>query len=452
MRVNSGHQAKTNPIQNSAQPMEIAAEVEEEPPAQATGCTVAFQLPTVRPLKKRFALKPVPNYPVSHRRKFLQTYYPDISDQQWNDWQWQIANRVRTASRLERFLTLGSDEKAALEGLEAKLPLAITPYYMSLLVGPGQDSPLRRTVVPTINELVRMPEEADDPLGEEQQSPVPGLVHRYPDRVLFLILDFCATYCRYCTRSRVVGHGRLHFNQRRLEKALEYIRRTPSIRDVLLSGGDPLTLSDSRLDWLLTRLQQIKHVEIIRIGTKVPVVLPQRITPQLVRMLKRHHPLWMSLHFTHPDECTPEASRACQRLADAGIPLGSQTVLLKHINDSVETMDRLVHQLLRMRVRPYYLYQCDPISGSSHFRTPVEMGLEIIQGLRGYSSGYAVPTFVIDTPGGGGKIPLMPDYCLGRDGCDVVLQNYEGKTYRYPDSVCRDTTDDKGGRCQWKSA
>jgi lysine 2,3-aminomutase len=294
---------------------------------------------------------------------------------------------------------------------------------------------LRRTVVPTIGELVRMPEEADDPLGEEHQSPVPGLVHRYPDRVLFLTLDFCSTYCRYCTRSRVVGHGRLFFNRRRLEQALDYIRQTPTIRDVLLSGGDPLTLSDSRLDWLLTRLRQIKHVEIVRIGTKIPAVLPQRITPQLTRMLKRHHPLWMSLHFTHPDECTPEASRACQRLADAGIPLGSQTVLLKGINDSVATMTDLVHQLMRIRVRPYYLYQCDPISGSSHFRTPLEKGLEIIEGLRGFTSGYAVPTYVIDAPGGGGKIPLMPNYCQGREGCDVVLRNYEGKTYRYPDSV-----------------
>jgi lysine 2,3-aminomutase len=284
-----------------------------------------------------------------------------------------------------------------------------------------------------MNELLRMPEEADDPLDEENQSPVPGLVHRYPDRVLFLALDFYSTYCRYCTRSRFVGHGRLYFNRQRLEQALAYIRRTPTIRDVLLSGGDPLTLSDSRLDWLLTRLRQIKHVEIIRIGTKIPAVLPQRITTQLVRMLKRHHPLWMSLHFTHPDECTPEASRACQRLADAGIPLGSQTVLLKHINDSVETMGRLMHQLLRMRVRPYYLYQCDPISGSAHFRTPVDKGLEIIHGLRGFTSGYAVPTYVIDAPGGGGKIPLMPDYCQGRDGNDVVLRNYEGKIYRYPD-------------------
>jgi lysine 2,3-aminomutase len=435
MRLNSRQHAHGNPIQKSAHAAEISAEVEEEPPSPAAASAAALSVPEPKPLRLRPLIRAVPNYPVSHRRKFIQLYYPGATDQQWNDWQWQIANRVRTLAQLERFLLLLSEEKSALEGLETRLPLAITPYFLSLLAGRGSDYPLRRTVVPTISELVRMPEEADDPLGEDHQSPVPGLVHRYPDRVLFLTLDFCSTYCRYCTRSRVVGHGRLFFNRRRLELALDYIRRTPTIRDVLLSGGDPLTLSDSRLDWLLTRLRQIKHVEIVRIGTKIPAVLPQRITPQLTRMLKRHHPLWMSLHFTHPDECTPEAARACQRLADAGIPLGSQTVLLKGINDSVATMADLVHELMRIRVRPYYLYQCDPISGSSHFRTPVGKGLEIISGLRGFTSGYAVPTYVIDAPGGGGKIPLMPDYRLGCSGGDIVLRNYEGKTYCYPDSA-----------------
>jgi lysine 2,3-aminomutase len=435
MRLNSRRQAHVNPIRKSAHAAESPAEVEEEPPSQAAARAAAFSVPKTRPLRLRPPIKAVPNYPVSQRRKFIQLYYPGATDQQWNDWQWQIANRVRTVAQLERILHLVAEEKSALEDLETRLPLAITPYFLSLLADRGADYPLRRTVVPTISEFVSMPEEADDPLGEDHQSPVPGLVHRYPDRVLFLTLDFCSTYCRYCTRSRVVGHGRLFFNRRRLEQALEYIRRTPTIRDVLLSGGDPLTLSDSRLDWLLTRLRQIKHVEIVRIGTKIPAVLPQRVTPQLTRMLKRHHPLWMSLHFTHPDECTPEASRACQRLADAGIPLGSQTVLLQGINDSVATMADLVHRLMRMRVRPYYLYQCDPISGSSHFRTPVEKGLEIIAGLRGFTSGYAVPTYVIDAPGGGGKIPLMPDYCQGRTGGDMLLRNYEGNIYRYPDKA-----------------
>lgn len=408
----------------------INTEVEEEPPSGEAGCSA------LAPAKSSKVISPFqPNHTISsaYHRKFKQLYFPNITDRQWNDWRWQIANRIHTQAVLEKFLTLAPIEKMALDETKTRLPLAITPYYISLLVGRETDYPLRRTVVPTVDEFLSMPGEADDPLCEENQSPVMGLVHRYPDRVLFLTLDFCSTYCRYCTRSRVVGHGRLFFNRRRLEQALEYIRRTPTIRDVLLSGGDPLTLSDGRLDWLLTRLRQIKHVEIIRIGTKIPAVLPQRITPQLVRMLRRHHPLWMSLHFTHPDECTLEAYRACQRLADAGIPLGSQTVLLKGINDSLDTMRDLVHHLLRMRVRPYYLYQCDPITGSSHFRTPVDKGLEIIHGLRGFTSGYAIPTYVIDAPGGGGKIPLMPEYCRGRDGNELLLTNYEDKSYRYPD-------------------
>jgi len=433
MHVNS--RCRIHPKTETKAPpsVEVGSEVEEEPPSLQAGCVAAETLPAVKATRLKPSLKLVPTDPIQYRRKFRQLYYPAITDRQWNDWQWQIANRVRSQMQLEKVLTLAPQEKLAMEGLRTKLPLAITPYYLSLLVGHGADYALRRTVVPTVSEFMKMPDEADDPLGEENQSPVPGLVHRYPDRVLFLTLDFCSTYCRYCTRSRVVGHGRLFFNRRRLEQALEYIRRTPTIRDVLLSGGDPLTLGDARLEWLLTRLRQIKHVEIIRIGTKVPAVLPQRITPQLVRMLRRFHPLWMSLHFTHPDECTPEAFRACQRLADAGIPLGSQTVLLRDINDSVDTMRDLVHHLMRMRVRPYYLYQCDPISGSSHFRTPVEKGLEIIHGLRGFTSGYAVPTYVIDAPGGGGKIPLMPQYCQGHDSAGLGLKNYEEKLFHYPD-------------------
>ena len=417
----------------STSPSEVGAEVEEEPPSRPAYSPAAPHPPVHSRTGRKLTIHTTPPDTPPPRRRFKQFYYPNVSERQWNDWQWQISNRIRSLPQLEKFLHLAPREQMAAEGLQTRLPLAITPYYLSLLVGHGADYPLRRTVVPVIDEFIKMPGEDDDPLGEENQSPVPGLVHRYPDRVLFLTLDFCSTYCRYCTRSRVVGHGRLFFNRRRLEHALEYIRRTPTIRDVLLSGGDPLTLGDARLDWLLTRLRQIKHVEIIRIGTKIPAVLPQRITPQLVRMLRRHHPLWMSLHFTHPDECTPEAYRACQRLADAGIPLGSQTVLLSRVNDSVETMRALVHHMLRMRVRPYYLYQCDPISGSAHFRTPVEKGLEIIRGLRGFTSGYAVPTYVIDAPGGGGKIPLMPEYCHGHDGDRLVLQNYEGRSFYYPD-------------------
>ena len=366
-------------------------------------------------------------------KSFRRKCFTSANDKEWNNWHWQINHRIHTLLQLSRFLNLSTEETDALGSLSVKLPLGITPYYMSLIAREDPHSPLRRTVVPTVHEFFKAPEEADDPLCEDCQSPVPGLVHRYPDRVLLLAHDFCSTYCRYCTRSRVVGHGRLYPTRKRLEKAMDYIRADTQIRDVLISGGDPLTLSDDRLNWILTKLRQIPHVEIVRIGTKVPAVLPQRITPQLVRMLRRHHPIWMSLHFIHPDECTPEAYRACAMLADAGIPLNSQTVLLAGINDTVDTMTELMHHMLKMRVRPYYLYQCDPISGSSHFRTPVEKGLEIIRGLRGFTSGYAVPTYVIDAPGGGGKIPVMPDYVLGRDSSEWFLRNYEGKTFQYPD-------------------
>lgn len=372
---------------------------------------------------------------VPSRRSFRKRFFPEVTDQQWNNWQWQIRNRICQPEQLKRFLTLSPEEEATFVQVNTKLPLAITPYYLSLLPSDQPDHPLRRCMVPTVHELFQTNGEENDPLGEEGQSPVPGLVHRYPDRVLLLVIDFCAAYCRYCTRSRVVGHGLFHPGGSRLEKAIAYIRANPTIRDVLLSGGDPLTLSDRRIDWLLTRLREIPHVEIIRIGTKTPAVLPQRITPQLVKILRKHHPLWMSLHFTHPEEATPETQKACNRLADAGIPLGSQTVLLKGINDNVETMKQLMHRLMQMRVRPYYLYQCDPVSGTAHLRTSVSKGLEIIRGLRGHTSGYAVPNYVIDAPGGGGKIPLMPDYVIGRTDDDLWLCNYENKIFRYPDTV-----------------
>jgi len=368
-------------------------------------------------------------------RAFRKAYFPNVSEKEWNDWRWQTRNRVRTLPQLERILELSEDEHKAIVESGSMLPIGITPYYASLLARTDPQQPLRRTVVPCTGEFVRTRGEADDPLGEDGHSPVPGLVHRYPDRVLFLVHDFCSTYCRYCTRSRVVGHGEIIPSEKRMTLALDYIRRTPSIRDVLLSGGDPLALSEDRLDWVLARLREIPHVEFVRIGTKMPAVLPQRITPQLCRILRKYHPLWMSVHFIHPDECTVEANQACSRLADAGIPLGSQTVLLKGVNDNVETMKKLMHKLLLMRVRPYYLYQCDPISGSSHFRTPVSKGLEIIQGLRGHTTGYAVPTYVIDAPGGGGKIPLQPDSVIGREDGYLLLRNYEGKIFRYPDEV-----------------
>ncbi len=368
-------------------------------------------------------------------RAFRRAFYPSATDREWNDWHWQARNRLRTLVQLEQVLELSDDERAALSHGDSMLPVSITPYYMSLISRDDRNQPLRKTVVPSTAELHRGLGEADDPLGEDGDSPLPGLVHRYPDRALLLVTDFCSSYCRYCTRSRVVGHGGIAPSEARLEQAFDYIRRTPTIRDVLISGGDPLALSDDRLDWILGQLRQIPHVEFLRIGTKMPAVLPQRITPELCRMLRRHHPLWMSLHFLHPDECTPESYLACTRLADAGVPLGSQTVLLAGVNDNVETMKNLVHRLLMMRVRPYYLYQCDPISGSAHLRTPISKGLEIIEGLRGHTTGYAVPNYVIDAPGGGGKIPLQPNYVVGRDGDDLLLRNYRGDVYRYPDVV-----------------
>jgi lysine 2,3-aminomutase len=379
----------------------------------------------------------VPRLTISPRsRAFKEKFFPEASPSEWNDWRWQNRHRIRTLDGLARIIELSDDEAAAIRRHEGPLPVGITPYYASLLDPHDPGQALRRTVVPVLNEFERATGEADDPLGEDSDSPVPGLVHRYPDRVLLLVTGFCSVYCRYCTRARLVGAtGERTIKKSDIERALEYIEATPAVRDVLISGGDPLSLDDERLDWLLARLKRIPHVEFVRIGSKQPIVQPQRVTTNLVRMLKRHSPIWMSLHFTHPDELTPEVTEACGRLADAGIPLGSQTVLLKGVNDDLEVMRKLMHGLLKIRVRPYYLYQCDPISGSAHFRTSVEKGLEIIRGLRGHTTGYAVPTYVIDAPQGGGKLPLQPEYLTGRDGDDLLLVNYAGRTYRYRDPV-----------------
>lgn len=367
-------------------------------------------------------------------RDFRKEFFSEASNHNWNDWHWQIRNRLTTLAGLEKIIRLSEDEKSAILNHRGSLPLSITPYYAGLLDRNNPRQPLRRCVIPVNSEYLISPEENNDPLGEENQSPVPGLIHRYPDRVLFLTTDFCSVCCRYCTRSRLIGDtASCRFNRKNWHDAIKYIENTPQIRDVLISGGDPLTLPDTNLEWLLTRLRRIPHVEFLRIGTKVPAVLPMRITRQFTRMLRRFHPLWISIHFTHPDELTPETEEACNRLADAGIPLGSQTVLLKGVNDDIPTMKKLMQGLLKIRVKPYYLYQCDPIPGSFHFRTPVEKGLEIIRGLRGHTTGYAVPQYVVDAPGGGGKIPLLPDYIAGRDGDNLLLTNYEGKTCRYPD-------------------
>jgi len=367
--------------------------------------------------------------------EFRRRYYPEATAADWNDWRWQNRHRVRTLADLARMIEISEEESEAIRRHTGSLPVGITPYYASLLnrLDPAQG--LRRTVVPVLGEYELSRGENEDPLGEDSHSPVPGLVHRYPDRVLLLVTNFCSVYCRYCTRARMVGSaGERSVKKGDIELALNYIEQTPVIRDVLISGGDPLSLDDDRLEYILQRLRKIKHVEFVRIGSKQPVVQPMRVTGSLRRILRRYHPLWMSLHFTHPDELTPEVAEACGRLADTGIPLGSQTVLLKGVNDDLETMKKLVQGLLKIRVRPYYLYQADPISGSAHFRTPVSTGVELIRGLRGHTTGYAVPTYVIDAPDGGGKIPLAPDYIVGYEGSDLLLKSYDGGTYRYPDS------------------
>jgi lysine 2,3-aminomutase len=375
-------------------------------------------------------------FPVSAQsRDFYKRHYPGTTPDDWNDWRWQARSRIRSLEQLERVFNLSQDERSAALAHKGSLPVGITPYYASLMAYADASEPLRRTHIMVNDEYVRLPGEEDDPLGEDHDTVAPGLVHRYPDRVLFLTTGFCSTYCRYCTRSRMVGNpgGEYQFSTSQWDKALAYLEEHTEVRDVLLSGGDPLSIGDDKLDWLLTRLRRMKHIEFVRIGTKIPAVLPMRITRDLVKMLRKHHPLWMSIHFTHPTEITPETREATARLADAGIPLGSQTVLLKDINDDVKVMKDLVHGLLTMRVKPYYLYQCDPIKGSGHFRTPVHKGIEIIQSLRGHTTGYACPMFVVDAPGGGGKIQLAPDAIAGRQGDDLLLRNFEGKIFRYPD-------------------
>lgn len=412
------------------------SETASEPP-QPLGQHQSVSFPAYAPVKNLnpSTISKRHRFPTSeHCTAFRKRFYPTATSADWNDWKWQVRHRIRDLKELARIVQLSDDERTAIEKHDGPLPVGITPYYASLIAECDPMQGIRRTHIPVNGEYVRVRGEAEDPLGEDHDTATPGLVHRYPDRVLFLTTGFCSTYCRYCTRSRMVGGGNEYtFNLSQWEQSAQYIEAHPEIRDCLLSGGDPLTIGDDKLEWLLARLRSIKHLEFLRMGTKVPVVMPQRITPQLVKILKKYHPLWMSIHFTHPDEITPEVTEACTRLANAGIPLGSQTVLLKGINDNVETMKALVHRLLKIRVRPYYLYQCDPVTGSSHFRTPVEKGLEIIRGLRGHTTGYAVPTFVVDAPGGGGKIPLMPDYIVGRTGDDLVLTNFEGGTYCYAD-------------------
>lgn len=363
-------------------------------------------------------------------------FWSHVPDTDWNDWRWQLKHRITSLEQLERFLpTLTPEERAGTVLANHKLALAITPYFFNLIDPADELCPIRRQVIPRLEETLTAPWEMTDPCGEESHSPVPGLVHRYPDRVLFLVTDRCAAYCRYCTRSRLVSNASGYDFHPQFDRQLEYIARRPEVRDVLLSGGDPLLLSDEKLEDLLSRLRAIPHVEFVRIGTRIPVFLPQRITPELCRMLRQFHPLFISIHSNHPRELTTEVRDALGRLADAGIPLGNQSVLLRHVNDDPVVMKAHVQKLLRCRVRPYYLYQCDLIAGSAHLRTSVRRGLEIMEALRGHTTGYAVPTYVIDAPGGGGKVPVSPEYVLSRNKDRVVIRNYEGRIFEYPEAL-----------------
>jgi lysine 2,3-aminomutase len=360
--------------------------------------------------------------------------WADVPDEKWDDWRWQLSHRINSLDEVAAVLNLTEEEKAGLTA-DDKFRVDITLYFASLIDPDDPNDAIRRQVIPLGREQQAFTAMMADSLAEDRHSPVPGLVHRYPDRVLMLITTQCASYCRYCTRSRIVGDPTQNFNRRDHEAQLEYLRRTPQVRDVLISGGDGLTLAPKLLESVIRGLREIPHIEIIRIGTRVPVFLPQRVDDELCEMLAKYHPLWMNLHFNHPNEITPEVSRAVDKLTRAGIPIGNQSVLLAGVNDCVHIQRALVHQLVENRIRPYYLYQCDLVEGSGHFRTPVGKGLEIIEGLRGHTSGYAVPTYVIDAPGGGGKIPVMPNYLISYSDHKVVLRNYEGyiTTYEEPE-------------------
>jgi len=358
-------------------------------------------------------------------------YFPNVTDEEWNDWHWQVRNRITTIDDLKKYIKLTDTKEDAIGKVLGILRMSITPYYLCLIDPLNPNCPIRKQAVPTINELTVGKNDFTDPLNEDGDSPVPGLTHRYPDRVLFLITDMCSMYCRHCTRRRFAGQKDGPMSIEHIDNAINYIRDHPEVRDVLLSGGDALLVSDERIEYILKELRAIPHVEVIRFGTRVPVVMPMRITDDFVNMIKKYHPVWINVHFNHSLEITPEAKAALDKMSNAGIPLGNQSVLLRGINDSVKIMKQLVQDLVYLRVRPYYIYQCDLSMGIEHFRTPVSKGIEIIEGLRGHTSGFAVPTFVVDAPGGGGKIPLMPQYLISQAPGKVVLRNFEGRITSY---------------------
>lgn len=350
----------------------------------------------------------------------------------WNDWHWQCANRITTADGIAKYLNMSAAERDNVAKCLDSFRMAVTPYYATLIDPSDPDDVIRKICVPSVEETFACDADMSDPLGEVKDSPVPHIVHRYPDRVLFLVTLRCSSYCRYCTRRRVVGEEDRVITEAELKRAVGYISAHTEIRDVLISGGDPLVMSTEKLESIIAAIRAIPHVDIVRIGTRVPVVLPMRITDELLSMLRKYQPIWINAHFTHPKELTPECQRACEAIADAGIPLGSQTVLLRGINDNAETMRELMLGLVHMRVRPYYIYQCDLSQGIGHFRTSVDKGIEIMRSLQGYISGYAVPKFVIDAPGGGGKVPVSYEYVKSIDDNEVVMENYKGDICRYP--------------------
>lgn len=374
---------------------------------------------------------------VTLRRSSIGDYrkvslWKDIPEESWEDWHWQIKNRIHTLEAISKILVLTPQEEEGIKKSHGRLSMAITPYWVTLMDPTDPECPIRRQAIPLIDEFRFGNKEFIDPCAEDRDSPVSGLVHRYPDRVLLLGTEQCAMYCRHCTRRRLVGEKQVSsINSKTIDAAVDYIRSNKKIRDVLISGGDPLMLEDDELEDILKKITAIPHVEFVRLGTRVPVSLPQRITEPFVAMLKKYKPLWISMHFNHPKEISKRCKAACDLLADSGIPLGSQTVLLKGINDKPYIMKKLMHELLKIRVRPYYIYQCDPVKGTAHFRTPVAVGINIIDKLRGFTSGYAVPTYVVDAPGGGGKIPVGPNYLISQDKGKHVLRNYKGKIYTY---------------------
>jgi lysine 2,3-aminomutase len=378
----------------------IASEAEEEPPSK-TG--------------------------LSNRSRF----FGHVPEERWKDWRWHFRSRLTNIDELARFIPLSAQEQTQLRLVTAKYPLSITPYYLCLIDPSDPGDPIRRQAIPAFEEIALAEMGVEDPLGEAEDSPVPGLVHRYPDRVLMVLTNLCPMLCRHCTRKREWQHGVWVRTTGEIEAMLDYIRNNKIIRDVIISGGDPLTLSTSRLEDVISRLRQIEHVEIIRIGTRFPVVLPQRIDDELCVMLSRYGPIWLNTQFNHPHEITPESAAACDRLLRSGVPVSNQSVLLRGVNDSVETQIKLCHKLLKIKVRPYYLFQCDEVQGTEHLRTPVEAGIEIIEGMRGHTSGLAVPTFVVDLPQGGGKVSLQPNYMVSQTEKGLVLRNYQGRLFHY---------------------